>query len=236
MLRQALIATAAAFLACAAAASAQPVTLSTTCGEFRGINPEFLTNIMVTQIESVMDGAVADSVQSHAEWLNQFVSMPGGNTGDVGVRSSQGLSAALRSASGVRISDAQLVAMESRARAKAASLLPMLAIACNANPDRPLLNVMDSVLFRAGYGIDPAVPSYAPSPSLQFLSPKGTTSDAAHREWEQWFASLSGDYKAGAAFWASQRSLPKPGSCRAPNGASRGDFTNGCEVARAMLP
>jgi hypothetical protein len=118
------------------------------------------------------------------------------------------------------------------------------------NPDRPLLNVMASVLFRAGYGTDPDARHYVPSPSPPIPSPKAdavpggaATSSAstafqagldARRGWEQWFAGLGGDYRAGAAFWASQRSLAKPGPCRAANGASRGEFTNGCEVARAM--
>jgi hypothetical protein len=63
----------AAFLACAAAARAQPVILSTTCGEFRGINPEFLTNIMVMDIQPEMSGAVRNNVNANAAWLNRYV-------------------------------------------------------------------------------------------------------------------------------------------------------------------
>jgi hypothetical protein len=129
--------------------------------------------------------------------------------------------------------------------------LPVLAGACNVNPDRPLLNVMASVLFRAGYGTDPDARHYVPSPSPPIPSPKAdavpsgaATSSAstafqagldARRGWERWYAGLSGDYRAGAGFWASQRSLPYPGSCRAPDGASRGAFTDGCETARGTL-
>jgi hypothetical protein len=57
----------------------------------------------------------------------------------------------------------------------------------------------------------------------------------ARQEWESWFSGLSGDYRAGAEYWASQRSKLKPGSCRAADGTSRGPFTEGCEAAQQML-
>ena len=38
---------------------------------------------------------------------------------------------------------------------------------------------------------------------------------ADRRAIEEWFASLKGDFKKGASYWAGQRSLPKPGSCYA---------------------
>jgi hypothetical protein len=49
--------------------------------------------------------------------------------------------------------------------------------------------------------------------------------------WEQWFNNLQGDYKTGAFFWASQRSLPKPGSCSQMNS----DFYAGCTAAKTRL-
>jgi hypothetical protein len=251
ILHKAVIGAAAAFLACAAAASAQPVTASTTCSEFRDVNPEFLTNIMVMGIQAEMHGWFHDMVQN-ADWLNRFVGVSGGRIGDAGVANARSIQARSDFAfGGGRESDVQTLAIENRARAKAESLLPVLAGACNATPDRPLLNFMASVLFHAGYGRDPDARHYVPSPSPPIPSPKAdavpngaATSSPytafqagldARRGWEQWFAGLSGDYRAGAAFWASQRSLPKPGSCRAPDGASRGEFTDGCEGARGTL-
>jgi len=49
--------------------------------------------------------------------------------------------------------------------------------------------------------------------------------------WEQWFNDLQGDNKTGAFFWASQRSLPKPGSCKQMND----DFYAGCTAAKTRL-
>jgi hypothetical protein len=48
--------------------------------------------------------------------------------------------------------------------------------------------------------------------------------------WEHWIASLTGDYRTGAEYWASQRSLPKPGSC-----SGVPDFKTGCNAAKAKL-
>jgi hypothetical protein len=49
--------------------------------------------------------------------------------------------------------------------------------------------------------------------------------------WEQWFNSLLGDYKTGALYWATQRSLPHPGPCQQING----DFDAGCTQAKMKL-
>jgi hypothetical protein len=60
---------------------------------------------------------------------------------------------------------------------------------------------------------------------------------ADRRAIEQWLASLAGDFKTGASYWAAQRSLPKPGSCYAPDGSSTGSWTQGCLAAqRAFAP
>ena len=53
--------------------------------------------------------------------------------------------------------------------------------------------------------------------------------------WESWFATLSGDTKAGAEYWAGQRSVPRPGSCFDRTGQSLGDFTTGCMEAQDRL-
>jgi hypothetical protein len=39
---------------------------------------------------------------------------------------------------------------------------------------------------------------------------------AAREEWESWISSLTGDMRAGAEYWAGQRSLANPSSCRRP--------------------
>jgi hypothetical protein len=66
-------------------------------------------------------------------------------------------------------------------------------------------------------------------------------SDAAYQDglrdraaWEEWFNSLPpGDYKTGAFYWVSQRSLPHPGSCRQMDD----EFYAGCaETQRRLSP
>lgn len=54
---------------------------------------------------------------------------------------------------------------------------------------------------------------------------------AARAAWEQWFSSLQGDFKTGAFYWAGQRSLAHPGSCRQMDD----DFFNGCTAAKERL-
>jgi hypothetical protein len=49
--------------------------------------------------------------------------------------------------------------------------------------------------------------------------------------WENWFGTLQGDYKTGAFYWASQRSLPNPGSCKQMND----QFYAGCAEAKVKL-
>ena len=49
--------------------------------------------------------------------------------------------------------------------------------------------------------------------------------------WETWFSGLSGDYKDGARYWTSQRSLLHPGPCTSP----KKDFQDGCTAAQARL-
>ena len=69
--------------------------------------------------------------------------------------------------------------------------------------------------------------------------PQPTTSTSYDRgladrtAWEQWFASLTGDFQAGGYWWSGQRSLPKPGACNNP--AASQQFVMGCEAAKARL-
>jgi DNA-binding helix-hairpin-helix protein with protein kinase domain len=58
---------------------------------------------------------------------------------------------------------------------------------------------------------------------------------ADRAEFEQWFASLSGDFRRGADWWAGHRSLPHAGTCNGPAAAMNQQFTLGCEAAEARL-
>jgi hypothetical protein len=80
--------------------------------------------------------------------------------------------------------------------------------------------------------------AYAQQPSLPTASPAVAAFQdglADRQKWEDWFATLSGDTKTGAEYWAGQRSLPHPGSCYAAAGQSLGDFTVGCMEAQDRL-
>ena len=71
--------------------------------------------------------------------------------------------------------------------------------------------------------VQPSNPTPPHSPMFQ----KGL---ADRTGWEQWILSLSSDYRAGAGYWAGQRSLPHPGTCYGVPA-----FTTGCEAAKARL-
>ncbi len=74
--------------------------------------------------------------------------------------------------------------------------------------------------------VNPGTPPPASSPS-DFAAGL-----ADRRAIEHWFASLTGDFKTGASYWAGQRGLPKPGSCYASDGSSTGSWTQGCLAAQ----
>ncbi len=58
---------------------------------------------------------------------------------------------------------------------------------------------------------------------------------ADRERWENWFGSLTGDYKLGAEFWAGQRSLPNPGTCYGSIGQDVGNYTAGCIATQKLL-
>ncbi len=58
---------------------------------------------------------------------------------------------------------------------------------------------------------------------------------ADRRNWEGWFASLSGAFREGAQYWTGERSKPRPGTCYGPTGQAIGDWTAGCAAAKARL-
>jgi hypothetical protein len=82
----------------------------------------------------------------------------------------------------------------------------------------------------------------APVIMAQAVNPSPSRSTSAldvgladRRAYEEWFASLTGDFKRGAKYWAGQRSLPKPGSCYLADGTSAGEWTEGCLAAQRQL-
>jgi hypothetical protein len=87
--------------------------------------------------------------------------------------------------------------------------------------------------------VSPAPPPQASvrpaSPPQASAGPGFTAGRDDGRAWDTWLAGLRGPYRDGAVFAQAQSGLPRPGSCYGPNGANRGDFTLGCEVARQRL-
>jgi len=69
-------------------------------------------------------------------------------------------------------------------------------------------------------------PEATPTPSPMFL--KGLADRTA---WETYEAGLTGDYRMGAEYWASQRSLPHSGSCEQDSP----EFATGCKGAKLRL-
>jgi hypothetical protein len=66
-------------------------------------------------------------------------------------------------------------------------------------------------------------------------SPAYEAGQADRKAWEQWFDSLTGEYKSGAEFWAGQRNKPNPGSCYGSAGETLGPWTDGCVDAQRRL-
>jgi len=83
--------------------------------------------------------------------------------------------------------------------------------------------------------LPPVVPIAAPAATAP--NPPPAPSDSFHRgladrqDWETWVAGLTGDYQRGVFYWASQRSLPHPGSCSALGGQAAA----GCSEAMQKL-
>jgi hypothetical protein len=69
-------------------------------------------------------------------------------------------------------------------------------------------------------------PEATPTSPPMFL--KGLADRTA---WETYEAGLTGDYRMGAEYWASQRSLPHPSSCEQDSP----EFTAGCKGAKLRL-
>jgi hypothetical protein len=79
-------------------------------------------------------------------------------------------------------------------------------------------------------------PSIATPQPQPVVAPSGFAAGRDdHRAWNTWLAGLNGSYRDGAVFALDQFTLSKAASCYGPQGANRGDFALGCEVARQRL-
>lgn len=76
----------------------------------------------------------------------------------------------------------------------------------------------------------PITASPTPPPSEAFRE-----GQADRRDWEAWFDQQSGDYRAGAEWWAGERSLPTRRSCAAASPSAGTDWTAGCFAAEEKL-
>lgn len=95
-----------------------------------------------------------------------------------------------------------------------------------------LLAAVASLLLAgaASAGVPPAAPSPGtptPQPSAAFQQ-----GQLARQAWETWFNGLTGDRRAGADYWAGQRSLRQPGSCIAVRSLN---WIGGCYAAQRKL-
>jgi hypothetical protein len=87
--------------------------------------------------------------------------------------------------------------------------------------------------------VGPAAPAPVQAPVSVPAPPAVVPGFAAgaddRRAWDAWMAGLHGPYGEGAAFARAQFAAPQPVPCGGPNGASLGDFTQGCVAARQRL-
>ena len=133
---------------------------------------------------------------------------------------------------------AQFCASLRAERAAGAGMLQIPAACSNfspnlgPNPARPVPAAENSPV---GQGRAPAaapVPVPAPiNPALANLSPMFRKGLADRTDWENWFTAQTGDFKAGAEFWAGQRRLLTPQSCHQGSEA----FQAGCTAAIEKL-
>jgi len=79
----------------------------------------------------------------------------------------------------------------------------------------------------------------APSTQLsadQAVSAMFRQGQADRQQWETWFAAQSGDYLAGATYWASHRSIAGRAGCSGPDSPTTGAaWTEGCSSALQRL-
>jgi hypothetical protein len=121
---------------------------------------------MVLQINASISGGIGGSVTGYANFLNEYLSL--GRNGDAGVD----VAVRMRQWAGSVSGEDQGSNLD-RARAEANTLLPTLGRACTANPDRPVLYVMQVVLYQAGYDSAPNDQQYGSAHVVPPPSPSG---------------------------------------------------------------
>jgi hypothetical protein len=83
----------------------------------------------------------------------------------------------------------------------------------------------------------PVKPSTRPSEQTPPKSAAFEEGLAARKGMQVWFNGLNGDYRAGAEYWAGQRSSSKSGSCYSPPAQNSKAWTDGClEALRRFTP
>ena len=92
------------------------------------------------------------------------------------------------------------------------------------------------------YGAPPASPGSGNPAARSAGPPPSSLPSRAFQEgqadrgaWEAWFNNQSGDYRAGAEYWAAHRSLRDPGSCTASPPSTSASWTTGCLAAQEKL-
>jgi len=95
-----------------------------------------------------------------------------------------------------------------------------------------------SIKARCLRGSDDAPAAARPEPAQSPPAAQGPAYQqglAARQAWETWFAGLTSEYRGGAAYWAGERTLPKPGSCHDRGEVEVPDRAAGCLEARRRL-
>ena len=123
-------------------------------------------------------------------------------------------------------------------RIAAASYMPQPSFpAPTAAPAAPAPAYAPPGYSNPGRGTYQPPPSQAPgpAPSVPVYSAAYVDGQQDRRAWEAWFASLSGDFRQGADWWAGIRSTQNPLPCNRVPGVDRPAAVQGCTEAKARL-
>jgi hypothetical protein len=112
------------------------------------------------------------------------------------------------------------------------SIADLTEMGVHVSDDGPL-SPSPRELIERHTAIPPAVPKLAPptpvlpTPATSPIFQRGLADRTA---WENWLLKLDGDKRAGAEYWASQRSISHPGAC-----IGTPAFVAGCNQAKPRL-
>jgi hypothetical protein len=98
---------------------------------------------------------------------------------------------------------------------------------CMARAGRARIAYLRGYDLPAAGNLTPEAPTARPAAANEAQFAQGLRDRTA---WEDWFNGLSGDERAGASFWAAERSRPNPGDC-----LGTAVFIQGCQEAKAKL-